>query len=134
MILFFCKCYTSAKFVTPNGFAWHDNCFRLIIFKKVFPDSSVGEESTCNAGRPHFNSWIGKIHWKRDRLPTPVFLGFPCSSTSKESAWNAGDLSSIPGFGRSLGEGKGYQLQNLGLENSTDCIVHGDLKELDKTE
>ena len=25
-----------------------------------------------------FNSWVGKIFWRRDRLPTPVFLGFPC--------------------------------------------------------
>ena len=61
-------------------------------------------------------------------------MGFPGGSDSKESAWNAGDLGSIPEFGRSLGEGKEYQLQNLGLENSTDCIVHGDLKELDTTE
>ena len=25
-----------------------------------------------------FNSWVGKIPWRRDRLPIPVFLGFPC--------------------------------------------------------
>ena len=36
-----------------------------------------------------------------------------------------GDLGSIPGFGRSPGEGKGYPLQYSGLENSMDCIVHG---------
>ena len=36
-----------------------------------------------------------------------------------------GDLSLIPGLGRSLGEGKGYPLQYSGLENSMDCIVHG---------
>ena len=35
-----------------------------------------------------------------------------------------GDLGSIPGLGRSLGEGKGYPLQYSGLENSKDCIVH----------
>ena len=38
---------------------------------------------------------------------------------------NAGDLDSIPGLGRSLGEGKGYPLQCPGLENSMNCIVHG---------
>ena len=77
-----------------------------------FPDSSVGKESTCNAGdlglipgsgrstregigyplqyswgflvvhlvknplqcrRPWFDSWVGKISWRRERLPTPVF-------------------------------------------------------------
>ena len=41
-----------------------------------------------------------KICWKRDRLPTPVFLGFPCGSAGKESACNSEDLGSIPGLGR----------------------------------
>ena len=36
-----------------------------------------------------------------------------------------GDLGSIPGLGRSPGEGKGYPLQYSGLENAMDCIVHG---------
>ena len=36
-----------------------------------------------------------------------------------------GDLGSVPGFGRSPGEGKGYPLQYSGLENFMDCIVHG---------
>ena len=58
-------------------------------------------------------------------LLTPVFLGFPCGSAGKESTCNAGDLGSIPGLGRSPGEGKGYGLQYSGLENSMDCIVHG---------
>ena len=86
--------------------------------------SSVGKESTCNAEDP-FNSWFGKILWRRDRLPTTVFLGFPGGSAGKESACNAGDLGLIPGLGRSPGEGKGYPLQYSGLENSMDCIVHG---------
>ena len=34
------------------------------------------------------------------------------------------DLGSIPGLGRSPGEGKGYQFQYSGLENSMACIVH----------
>ena len=37
---------------------------------------------------------------------------------------NAGDPGSIPGLGRSPGEGKGYPLQYSGLGNSTYCIVH----------
>ena len=53
------------------------------------------------------------------------YLGFPCGSTSKESTCNVGDLGSIPGLGRSPGEGKGYPLQYSGLENSMDSIVHG---------
>ena len=46
-------------------------------------------------------------------------------STGKESTCNVGDLGLIPGLGRSPGEGKGYPLQYSGLENSTDCTVHG---------
>ena len=37
--------------------------------------------------------------------------GFSLSSVGKESACNAGDLSSIPGSGRSTGQGTGYPLQ-----------------------
>ena len=73
-----------------------------------FPDSSVGKESVCNAGDPQFDFWVRKIPWRRERLPTPVFLGFPCGWASKESACNSGDLGSIPGLGRSPGEGEGY--------------------------
>ena len=61
------------------------------------------------------------ICWRRVRLPTPVFLGFPSGSAGKESACNAEDLQ----CGRSPGEGKGYPLEYSGLENSMDYIVHG---------
>ena len=45
---------------------------------------------------------------RRDKLPTPVFLGFPCGSAGKESTCNAGNLGSIPGLGRYPGGGNGY--------------------------
>ena len=63
------------------------------------PGSSAGKESTYNA-EPSSYSWVGKIPWRKDRLPIPVFLGFPGGSAGKESSCNVGDLSSIPGFGR----------------------------------
>ena len=56
---------------------------------------------------------------------------FPGGSISKESACNAVDLGSIPGSGRSPGEGIGTQLQCSCLENYTDrgawwaSVVHG---------
>ena len=53
-----------------------------------------------------------------------MFLGFPGGSAGEESACSAGDLGSIPGSGRSPGEGEDYPLQYSGLENSMDCIVH----------
>ena len=58
--------------------------------------------------RLQFDSWVRKICWRRDRIPTPVFLGFPCGLAGKESSCNTEDLGSIPGLGRSLGEEKGY--------------------------
>ena len=52
-----------------------------------------------------------------------VDRGFPCGTAGKESTRSTGDLSSIPGLERPPGEGKGYPLQDSGLENSMD--VHG---------
>ena len=54
-----------------------------------------------------------------------ALVGFPCGSTGKEPTCNAGDLGSIPGLGRSTGEGKGYPFPYFDLENSMDYIVHG---------
>ena len=85
--------------------------------------------------RETFSSWLPShqnyitfpcscliILYLRSHYP---ILGFPCGSVGKEFAHNAGDLGSIPGLGRSPGEGKGYPLQYSALENSTDRIVHG---------
>ena len=57
-------------------------------------------------------------------------LTIPCSSVGKKSACNVGDLGSIPGSGRSLGEGNGNPLQYACLENPMDggvwqATVHG---------
>ena len=54
---------------------------------------------------------------------TSTTEGFFCGSAGKEFACNAGDLDSIPGLGRSPGEGNGSPLQYSGLENYMDCIV-----------
>ena len=66
----------------------------------------------------------------RDRLPTPVFVGFPGGTDDKESAYNLGDLDLIPALGRSLGGGHGDPLQYAYLENPMDrgawrATVHG---------
>ena len=71
----------------------------------------------CNAGDPGSMPGLGKSPGEGDRLPTPVFFGFPGDSDSKESACNAGDLGSIPGLGRSPGEGHGNLLQYSCLEH-----------------
>ena len=67
------------------------------------------------------------------RLPGEISITSDGGSEVKASASNAGDPGSIPGSGRSPGEGKGYPLQYSGLENSMDCIVHG-VAESDMTE
>ena len=76
---------------------------------------------TCR--KANLRSLITKVV---ENLDTPQHSqGFPCGSDGKESDCSARDLDSIPGLGRSPGEGKGYPLQYSGGENSTDCIVHG---------
>ena len=49
-----------------------------------------------------------------------ILVGFPGGSEGKASACSAGDLGSIPGSGRSPGEGNGNPLQNSCLEDSMD--------------
>ena len=86
-----------------------------------------------------FDSWVGKIPWRRDRLPMPVFLGFPGGSDGKECACDAEDLGSIPGLGRFPGGGHGNLLQYSCLEKAhgqrslVDCSPWG-RKESDMTE
>ena len=84
-----------------------------------FPGNSAGKESAIHlqCRRPQFYSWVEKIPWRRDRLPTPVFLGFPGGSDGQESACNAGDLGSVLGLGRSPGGGHGRPLWYSWLES-----------------
>ena len=67
--------------------------------------------------RPQFDPWDRKFPWRKDRLPTPVFLGVPGVSDGKESACNEGDLGLIPRSGRSPGGVHGNPLQYSCLEN-----------------
>ena len=55
----------------------------------------------------------------------PLYWGFPRGSAGKESACNMEDRSSLPGLGRSPGEGKCYPLQYSGVENSMDYSPWG---------
>ena len=68
------------------------------------PGSSAGRV-LLKFRKPQFNSWVQKIQWRRDRLSTPVFLGFPGGSAGKESACNVGDLGLLPGLGDTLEKG-----------------------------
>ena len=108
------RTWTSFQWWNINGLkSW---AIRAFLIPQLVKNPPAMQETL---GIP-FNSWVGKICWRRNRLPTPVFLGVPCGSAGKESNCNAGDLGSIPGLGRSHGEGKGYPLQYSGLEKSID--------------
>ena len=82
-------------------------------------------------------TWARFLGWEdplaKGTAITPVFLGFPGDSKGKESTCNVGDLGSIPGLGRSSGEGNGYPLHYSGLENPMNqgawqATVHGVIK------
>ena len=50
--------------------------------------------------RSRFDSRVRNIPWRRDRFPTPAFMGFPGGSNGKESTCNSGELGLIPGLGK----------------------------------
>ena len=82
----------------------------------------LSQESQLYTER-HEKAWMGFIE-------EVLYLGFPGGSDGKESACNTGDPGSIPGSGRSLGEGNGNPLQYSCLENSMDrgawwATLHG---------
>ena len=80
--------------------------------------------------RAQFDSRVEKIHWRRDRLTTPVFLTFPCGSAGKESICLQ---CGRPGFNPWV-RNRPWRRERLPtpvfwppfyMENSMDCIVHG---------
>ena len=81
-------------------------------------------------GGPQFDPWVRKIPWRRAWQSISVFLDFPGGSDGIESAYNVGDLGSIPRSERSPGGGHGNPHQYSCLENPMDrgarrATVHG---------
>ena len=99
-----------AHFFFPRMKIYHPFIFKQFRWQRIH----------LQCRRFQFDSWVRKICWRRDRLPSPVFLDFPGDSAGKESACNVRNLGSIPGLGRPPGEWKGYPLQYSALENSMD--------------
>ena len=93
----------------------------------VLPDSSVGKESSWNAGDPGSIPGSG--------ISSGQGIGYPLQYSwvslvaqhvkNPPAVWETWVPSLIPGLGRSPGERKGYPLQYSGLENFITCIVHG---------
>ena len=63
---------------------------------------------------------VAPKYWTSVVLLSTTVLSFPAGSDGKASAYNAGDLALIPGWGRSPGEGNGNPLQYSCPENPTD--------------
>ena len=80
---------------------------------------SLGRGDRLKKGMVTHSSILSAPHQKKSPKD------FPGGSDGKACVYNVGDPGSIPGSGRSPGEGKGYPLQYSGLENSMDCVVYG---------
>ena len=88
-----------------------------------FPHSSVGKESTCNAGDPSLIPGSGRSAGEGIGYPLQYSWASLVAQLVKNlpamwETWVLGDLGSIPGLGRSPREGKGYPLQR-------SALVHG---------
>ena len=91
-------------------------------FQSCFLDSSVGKESTYNAGDAGSIPGLGRSTGEG----IGYLLQYSWASLVTQLVKNPGDLGLISGLGRSPGEEKGYPLQYSGLENSMDCRVRYD--------
>ena len=92
--------------------------------------NQLGTEVKCDKTLKKTNQCDPLVNLGKNFLKKSVSAGFPGDSDGKESACNAGDPGSIPGSGRSPGEGNGYPIQCSCLENPTDRgawrdTVHG---------
>ena len=117
----------------------------VVLLPSIFPSNRVfSNESVLCIRWPKYwsfsfnispsNEYSGLISLRIDWLDLLSFQGtlkgFPCGSAGKESAYNVGDLGSIPELGRPPGEGNESPLQYFCLENSMDrgawwAIVYG---------
>ena len=108
---------------------WSFDIIRITRSFQIFQRRNLSQEQAMI--QAHFKRFCQKLS---NYVNIRKELGLPDSSAGKESTCNAGDLGSIPGLGRSPGEGKDYPLQYSGLENSMDCISLWGRKESDTTE
>ena len=99
----------------------------LFIYFGIIPSQLSWLRICLQCKRPWLNSWVRNLPWRRDRLPSPVILGFPGGSAGKESTCNVADLGLILGLGRPPGEGKtthssilawriSWTVQSMGLQ------------------
>ena len=101
----------------------------LSLLQGIFPTQGLNSGLCQNCSLQ--TQWLSKDQWSKEIwTQLIIFFSFPDGSDWKKSAYNEGDLSSIPGLGRSLGEGNGHPLQHSCLKNPMDrrawwATVHG---------
>ena len=108
----------------------HLRCYFLV--KSGFPESSVGKESTCNAGTPGLILKPGRSPGEGTGYPLQCSWASLVAqlvknppATRETWTWSLGWEDPLEKGDLPLSPGKGYPLQYYGLENSVDCIVHG---------
>ena len=122
--IFFCDtCFYSLTFGKEKYFPGMIHTFRTSLHTLGFTDSSVGEESACNAGDPSSIPGSGRSSGEGIGYPLQYSWASLVAQLVKNPPSLRVDLGSIPGLGRPPGEEKGHPFQYSGLENSMDCIV-----------
>ena len=81
-------------------------CAHMYIYSQGFPGSSTGKKNLPVMQETLVQFLDHENPWRRDKLPTPVFPGFPGALEGKEFNCNVGDLDLILGLQRSCGEGR----------------------------
>ena len=88
-------------------FSFNQKCKKRVVYVGCIPVKITEMHTQLVKNPPAMKETLvrslgWKIRWRRERLPTLVFLGFPGISDRKESTCNAGDLGLIPGLGSKL--------------------------------
>ena len=111
----FCELYFLLRKFGVNGIGhkkWQENAKHRLPHEcnnsRAHISSLIAQlvKNRLQCGRPQFDPWVGKLPWRRDRLPTPVFLVFPCGSAGKESTRNAKTWVQSLGWEDPLEKGK----------------------------
>ena len=77
--------------LSPSSLRW----FKHLIWY-LASDGLADKEFTCNAGDPHFISWVRNIAWRKERLPTPVFWPGEFHEQYSPWGWKESDTTEAP--------------------------------------
>ena len=90
---------------------WAGGIWDHLQAKGGFPDSLTGKESAFNAGDPEFDPWVGKIPWRREGLPTPIF--WPGEFHGLYSPWGQKESDMTEWLSLTLGKRSGVPVGDV---------------------